>query len=77
MGRSIPKHTYRLRLGEDGAGSARDIEFEAESADAALRMVQQLCGRRRAQLFENGQKLADIRLSAPHGFWIIGNQVPS
>jgi hypothetical protein len=63
-------HTYRLKLDEDGRGSARDIEFEAPGAEVALRMARDMCGGRAVQLFEDGRKLADLKL-ANMSFWIV------
>lgn len=64
--------TYRLKLGEDGRGLPRDIEFTAGGADAALQLAHRLCEGRVAELFENGRKLADVKYVRTGGFWLIG-----
>ena len=66
-------HTYRLRLPADEAADAREIEFKATGADVALRLAHGLCGARSVEMFEDGRKLANVRLSSANGFWIIDN----
>ena len=68
--RTAGSHTYRLRLDEDGRGTARDIEFEASGADVALRMAHDMCAGRGVELYEDGRKLADLKLSR-QAFWMV------
>jgi len=73
MAQAVQKHTYRVKLAEDGRGTARDIEFEAYGADAALHLLQRVCGHRPVELFEDGRKLASLEHSCRHGFWMVSN----
>ncbi len=70
MAQALEKHTYRLRLSDDDAGIARDVEFEAPNALAALRLTQQVCGARAVDLFQSGRKLGRIK-RARQGFWVV------
>lgn len=77
MGQSIGNRTYLLRLTSDDEGDARDIEFEASGPEVALRMAHQFCGWRPVELFEDGRKLANLRLSDGNGFWMIDRAPPA
>ena len=68
-------HTYRLVLGEDGYGSARTIEFEADTPDAALYLAQQQCNGREAELIEDGRSLGRVQCALNGGFWIISSPI--
>ena len=63
-------HTYRLKFAAD-SGPPREVEFEASAPDAALRLCQDLCGDREVQLFEDGARLAGLRLAPKGNFWIV------
>jgi hypothetical protein len=65
-------HTYRPQLARDVAAEPREIEFEASGPDVALRMAHDLCGARSVDMFEDGRKIANVRLSGHNGFWIVG-----
>jgi hypothetical protein len=67
MGQQLFGNTYRLRLADDGNGVDQDIEFEANGADSALSLARQYVGARAATLFENGEKLAELKYV--NGFW--------
>jgi hypothetical protein len=67
---SRPLHTYRLKFIGD-SGPPREVEFEASAADAALRRCQELCGDREIQLFEDGARLASLRLVPVGNYWIV------
>lgn len=64
-------HTYRLQLAPGQTAEPREIEFEASGADVALRLAHDLCGARAVDMFEDGRKIANVRLSGHNGFWII------
>jgi hypothetical protein len=63
----VYSHSYRLLLKEGNVGQEREVEFEAESAAAALSLIYQFCRARAATLFEDGEKMADLKYA--HGFW--------
>ena len=65
-----PLRTYRLKFTAD-SGPPREVEFEASAPDAALRLCHELCGDREVQLFEDGARLAGLRLAPAGGFWIV------
>lgn len=67
----MQKHTYRLKMADSATGEVREIEFEASSAESALRMTHQLCGEQPVQLFEDGRMLANLQLSPRSGFWFV------
>ena len=67
---SYPMRTYRLKFSGD-SGPPREIEFEASAPDAALSRCQDLCGGREVQLFEDGAKLASLRLAPVGSYWIV------
>ena len=67
---SQPLHTYRLKFATD-SGPPREVEFEASAPDAALLRCQQLCGGREVQLFQDGAKLASLRLAPEGNYWIV------
>jgi hypothetical protein len=71
MGQALPGFTYQLHIAEDGKREARIVEFDASGSDVALRMAQQFCDGRSAQLFEDGRRLANLQLDPEHGFWMI------
>ena len=71
MRQSAVSHTYRLCLAGDLATEPRDIEFEASGPDVALRLAHDLCGARSVDMFEDGRKIANVRLSGRNGFWIV------
>jgi hypothetical protein len=66
-------HTYRLNVAEDDLGCARQIEFEAASANRAMFMVQNLCGTREVEIFEDERRLGRIKLASAGGFWIVSS----
>jgi hypothetical protein len=70
--RHYGNHTYRLSLAADESVEPRTIEFEASGPDVALRLAHDLCGARSVDMFEDGRKIANVRLSSRDGFWIIG-----
>ena len=70
MAQVLEKYTYRLKLSDDDTGIARDVEFEAPDASAALALAQQVCGNRAVDLFLSGHKLGRIK-QARQGFWIV------
>ena len=70
--RHFGSHTYRLNLVADETAEPRSIEFEASGPDVALRLAHDLCGARSVDMFEDGQKIANVRLSGHNGFWVIG-----
>ena len=70
--RHVGSHTYRLSLAADNHAEAREIEFEASGPDVALRLAHDLCGARSVDMFEDGRKIANVRLSGHQGFWIVG-----
>ena len=72
MGLSTYAHTYRLRMEQDRLGEAREIEFRAPGPEVALRMVQQFCGERECELFEDGRPIATLRLAPASGYWTVG-----
>jgi len=65
------KHTYQLVLGEDGAGTARTIEFEAVGPEVALYMAQQQCRGRPAELIEDGRSLGQVQCVPHGGYWLL------
>jgi hypothetical protein len=69
MRQTLYSHTYRLHLKEDRNGLEREVEFEADSAAAALSLIYQFCRARTATLFEDGHKMADLKYA--RGFWEI------
>jgi len=66
-----PNHSYRIKLFDDDVGTARTVEFEACSAQAALYMAQRLCLGREAELFEDGRSLGRLRCARPGGYWML------
>lgn len=67
------KHTYRLVVLEDDLGGTRQIEFEAPSAGRAMVVLQNLCGTREVEMFEDDCRLGRLRLSAVGPFWTISD----
>ena len=64
-------NTYQLVLSEDGRGTAGKIQFEATSPESALFFLQQQCGGREAELFENDRSLGRVRCVRNGGYWVI------
>lgn len=74
MSRGQDGHVYRLALTADGHNEAREIEFEAKGSDMALGRTHKFSGSRSVTMFEDGQKLADLKYD--RGFWIVSRQSP-
>lgn len=64
-----PNNSYRLVLSDDRFGSARTMEFDAPSAEAALNRVRQHCFGREAELFEDGRSLGRVKCMENGGYW--------
>ena len=68
-----PNRTYRLVLSDDDIGSAKTMEFDAPSAEAALHQAQRLCHGREVELFEDGRSLGRVRCAEPGGYWMLSS----
>lgn len=66
-----PNNSYRLVLSDDCLGSARTIEFDAPSAEAALHQAQRQCCGREAELFEDGRSLGRVKCVEHGGYWLL------
>ena len=63
-----PQHTYRLLVFPDPGDDPRTIEFDADSAEAALHRAQRLCSGREVELFEDGRSLGRVKCE-DGGYW--------
>jgi len=63
-----PLHTYRLVVFPDPGDDPRTVEFDADSAEAALHRAQRLCHGREVELFEDGRSLGRVRCE-DGGYW--------
>ena len=66
--RNFGNHTYRLSLTAHECVEPRTIDFEASGSDVALRLAHDLCGAHSVDMFEDGRKIANVRLSGENGF---------
>jgi len=65
--------TYSLRYADDGSGSSRRVDFEANDAAGALWFAHREAGRRAAELWCGERKLCTLRrVGTGPDFWEIG-----
>lgn len=69
--RYSPHNRYRLVLSDDHFGAAQTIEFEALSAEAALRRARQRCSGGEVERFEDGRSLGRMRCVEGGGYWLL------
>lgn len=53
-------YTYQLKFQDDGAGSAKTLEFQASDASEALIIAAQEAADRSAELWQSGKRLCRI-----------------
>jgi hypothetical protein len=70
MADSVQEHTYRIQVHGDAVSRAREIKFWSSDAERALNLAQQHCGAQPSDLYEDGRRLATLRLSSS-GFWVV------
>ena len=57
---TLGKHHYLIRLNHGYDDQSEDIEFDAPASDVAISRLDAIPNKRRAVVFEDGKKIADL-----------------